>query len=310
MSTVFVWSLSQNTLYNNTVTQTRQADLDRANEKIVADVNVSRVDDYNVALNGNLSNNGPLSVQIVTLWVLDANKKTYFNKSLSITLKPGNVTTLSDPAYNIPLANSGGDLLSYWFITARGNTISEHQGTTINYNTEITNPPGSNSANYSMVSQGIGSVAMNFSQFWHCDFALKPADGTLLPPRNSLNYTVSETNYTIFHVELADYDPLGEDITLNQYSTIYVIGPHSGTVMWGFWNLVNVTGGKIYPSLSGFKVTLPLGVQTDLYFAGSLPSKTIDPGNVYPLNILLYGTKGTSDYGQNIPFVSVYLVSN
>jgi len=125
ISTVLVWSLSQNTLYNNTVTQTRQADLDRSNEKIVANVTCTGVDINSVSVNGTLENDGPLSVQIVTLWVVDANLNTSAFKSLSgITLKSGNVTTLSGPtAITVSLANSPGDSLSCWFITGRGNTV-------------------------------------------------------------------------------------------------------------------------------------------------------------------------------------------
>lgn len=304
ISTVFVWSLSQNTLYNNAVTQTRQVDLDRANEKVVGSVNVSRdTGTTNVWVNGTLENDGPLSVSIVTLWVVAANTfgSTYAYKPLSITLKPGyNITTSN----KVALGQLAGESLSCWFITARGNSISKNGGT---LSTTINNFP--TTVVGSLVSQGIGSIAMNFSYFWHYDFATKPADGTLLPSRTKANYTVSQGNYTIFHVVLANYDPEGKNITLDGNSSIYVIGSHSQTVKWGIWGLVNVTNGKIYPSQTNFKANLTLGVQTELYFAGTVSSSSIDSNAVYPLNIMAVGTKGGSDYGQNIPFVSVYLVN-
>ena len=304
ISTVFVWSLSQNTLYNNTVTQTRQADLDRSNEKIVANVTVSRVDGNKVAVNGTLENDGSLSAQIVTLWAADANQKTYnFTSPLNITLKPGNVTTLSgSTAINVTLANVPEDSLSCWFISERGNTISKNPYFAANTG---------NSVIHANVTQGIGSVAMDFSAFWHYDFPSSPAQGTPLPSQSPANYTVSASKYTVFHVVLTDFDPLGQNITLNGNSSIYILGPHSSTVMWGTWKLVNVTGGKIYPS-SGVLYNLYMGVPTVLYFSGDLTDltgKQIDPNHVYPLNILLFGTKGNDDYGQNIPFVSVYLVN-
>jgi len=68
---------------------------------------------------------------------------------------------------------------------------------------------------------------------------------------------------------------------------------------------VNVTNNKIYPT-SGVRYNLSYGVLTELYFSGAISS--IDYNNAYPLNILLCGTKGNNDYGQNIPFVSIYLV--
>ncbi len=304
ISTVFVWSLSQNTLYNNTVTQTRQADLDRSNEKIVANVTVSRVDNNNVAVNGNLSNDGPLSAQIVTLWVVDANPTTLqttyaFKSPLSITLKTGNVTTLSgSTAITVPLANSPGDSLSCWFVSGRGNTIFKNPffaANTVYWNANVT--------------QGIGSISMDFAKFNHYDFGGPPAPGTSIASYLSpSNYTISQGMNTLFHVVLTDMDPLGQNITLDGNSSIYIIGQNNGnTVKFLTANLVNVTLGKIYLS-SPAAYTLPLSMPLDIYFYGSTATLgNLADGHIYPVNIMLFGQKGGSDYGQNIPFISIYV---
>lgn len=104
---------------------------------------------------------------------------------------------------------------------------------------------------------------------------------------------------------LTDLDPLGENIVLNGNSSIYIIGQHASTVKYATWDLVNVTDHKIYPN-SGVQYNLQFGVPTELYFSNTISS--IDTGYLYPLNILLSGMKGNNDYGQNIPFVSIFLI--
>ena len=293
ISTVFVWSLSQNTLYNNTVTQTRQADLDRSNEKIVANVTVSRVNSSTVSVNGNLSNDGPLSAQIVTLWVVDNNtKNSAFKSPLSIPpLKPGDVTTLSgSTAVNVTLANSPGDSLSCWFISARGNTISK-------------NPlSAGNNIVFANVAGGIGSISMDFKQFTHYDFTSKPGDGTTLV-NEKFTYTILGTNYTIFHVVLTNLDPSGQDINLTKDSNMWAITPFSATVKGDAWMILNVTGGKVYPSSTNYFQILPNGNSADVYFGPAQGTRSA--GNVVPLNILLFGKLGSNDYGQNLPFIAL-----
>ena len=154
-------------------------------------------------------------------------------------------------------------------------------------------------------AQGIGSISFSFEQFWHYEFSGTPAQGTPLPSASPQNYTISEGTYTVYNVVLTDLDPLGENIVLNGNSSIYIIGQHAGTVKYATWDLVNVTNHKIYPN-SSVQYNLQFGVPTELYFSNTISS--IDTGHLYPLNILLSGMKGNNDYGQNVPFVSIYLV--
>jgi hypothetical protein len=313
VSTVFVWSLSQNTLYNNAVTQTRQADLDRSNENIVANVTCLPVDSNNVEVNGTLENDGPLSTQIVTLWVIDTNpttsQTTYFHKPLSITLKSGNVTTLpyGSTATTVPLANSQKDSLSCWFISGRGNTIYQNPmfnagNTTNNY-----------SSMYANVSSGIGLIGFDFKEFSHYDTSSSNTPGTLnlgLLAGFSKTYAIDATKYIIFHVVLTNYDPYGQTMYLNSSSAIYVVGSHSQTLKYDTWGLVNVTGdsknGYVLNPAWVANYTLPLYTPVDIFFAGAQTgSNKLDTPFVYPLNILVFGKLGTGDYGQNVPFVAL-----
>lgn len=49
----------------------------------------------------------------------------------------------------------------------------------------------------------------------------------------------------------------------------------------------------------------------DCYFIADSIGSAIDistpPGSIYPLNILLLGTKGGNEFGQNLPFLPIYL---
>lgn len=301
ISTVFVWSLSQNTLYNNTVTQTRQADLDRSNEKIVANITVSRVDSNNVAVDGNLSNEGPLSVQIVTLWVLDANT-TYALKSLNITLKPGNVTTLSGPTYNVPLANSSGDSLSCWFISGRGNTISKNP--LFGVNTGSGGPPP-----FALVSGGIGSISMDFAAFR--SYIVNSSD-YLGPARAS--FTISQNENLAFSINVTNLDPSQRNINLTSNSCFWALTPPkgAGTPQIYGWYIATVTNGRISNLGSGAFVTLPYNQTAKIFFGTGKTGNNLNTGPA-AVNLLLTGTlynsTSTSDYGQNLPFIALTVAS-
>jgi len=301
MSTVFVWSLSQNTLYNNTVTQTRQADLDRSNEKVLANVTCSRVDSSTVSVNGTVENDGPLSAQIVTLWALDANTTTYGFKSLNITLKPGNITTLSGPTYNVPLANSAGDSLSCWFITGRGNPISEKSvSSTIinNYSNGTGGVP-----DYARVSGGIGSISMDFKAFR--SYLL--VGSVLQAPRASFTFGYNEN--VVFSVNVTNLDITKNSILLNQLSMLWIVTPQAGAIKGYGWNIANVTNNIIAPLGPSDRMALPYNMTTIVYFGpGKAGTNALNVGGG-AVNLLLIGTIGTADYGQNLPFIGVTVTS-
>jgi len=320
ISTVFIWSLSENTRYNNTVRQANQADSDRSAEKIVANVTARRLDEGNVSVNGTLQNEGPLSVQIMTLWVQNTNKATYAHKdSLGITLKSGSVTYLSGSTTTVSLANSIGDNLDCWFISGRGNIIHINPlfgNPTININYSY--PEYST---YSNVSMGIGLIGFDFKGFAHYD-----TNSTSFPTTSrylgnlstwSRTYSYVQPCYTIFHVVLTNYDPSGQVMHIILPAAIYIIGSHAGgTVKYNTWSLVNVTGSEtigwtLNPGASVVRYDLPPETPIDVFFAGTgIDGGTLNAGSVYPMNILVFGKLGTADYGQNVPFVTVLVLGS
>lgn len=308
VSTVFVWTLSKNAAYENTMAQNRQADLDRSNEKIVANVTCSRVNGSTVSVSGTLQNVGSLSAQIVTLWVVNNNTQKYASMSpLSISpLKPGGVTILSgSTAINVTLTNSPGDILSCWFISARGNTISK--------NPLFGLVTGGNSYTYANVSQGIGLIGFDFKQFSHFDFSTQPSGNNVSLGVFQKTYTISISNYTVFHVLLTNFDPANATLTIDQNSSIYTITTQGNAVKYGKWSLVNVTGdatnGYYLNPTSSTSYTLPATAPVDVFFAGSPGSSASLATGVYPMNIMVFGKLGTNDYGQNVPFVALNILT-
>jgi hypothetical protein len=311
VSTVFLWSLSQNTQYNDAVRQSNLADLDRSNERILTNVTCYGNPYDSVLVKGTLENYGSLSVQIVSLWVVNANNTKYNYTPLDIVLAPGNTTTINE---SVTLPNSEGHSLSCWFVSERGNTISEKSMNIINNYSESSN------TTYAAVAGGIGLIGFDFKGFRHYD-VVAPEAGWI--PDD--NYPVGTLDgflktyhikpfpqYTIFHVVLTNYDPGEETMYLESNSAIYVIGSHSGTVKYHTWNVINVTGNEttgysLNPSITA-NYSLPYETPVHVFFAGENPKAgaDIDIGRVYPLNILVHGKLGIEDYGQNVPFVTLY----
>ena len=336
-STVFVWSLDQNNKYNKAVSQSTQSDIDRLNEKALANVTAYYVNNTYVTVNGTLQNSGSLIVKLNTLWVVDSTNNYTSISPQNITLKAGTTMNLTGPtALTVPLTNNKNDTRICWFVSSRGNIISQYslvlatiqnQNITTVYQTvnNVTTSGnftadgnvttvynvGGVSTTYSNVSQGIGLLAFDFKGFSHQDFESAPSS-----PNNHLNnlkktYVISQNNYTVFHVTLTNYDPNQKNMYLNGSSGIYVIGMHSQTMMYAWWKAVNVTGNTqsdftVNPGSTDITYVLPYGQPQEVFFAGSQSGKAVDPG-IYPLNIMVFGKLGTDDYGQNVPFVAINL---
>jgi archaellum component FlaF (FlaF/FlaG flagellin family) len=309
ISTVFVWSLSQNAIYNNAMAQNRQLDLDRSNEKITANVTCLRVDSNTVTINGTLKNNGPLAVQIVTAWATDLTLATYaYNSSLYIALKPGTAATLlfGTNATLINIDNSPNDTLGCWFITARGNTVSQESS----YTTIVNNYGGFGNTTWASVAQGIGAFSFDFTSFKYYNVTVGVPDRfTYSTGKNT--YTVPWGGYIAYSFNLTNLYPNGQDIVLDGRSEMWSYFPSSpGQANGPLWYISNVdlTAGTISPTYS--PITLPFNVTTEVFFARQTNSWDNQQKNqLGAINLLMYGKFGTGpaayEYAQNIPFVAV-----
>jgi hypothetical protein len=276
------------------------------NENIIATEGNSTWDSSNkVKVQAKLTNAGSIAAQIINLWVFDTSRQTYgfYNMSGS-NLNPGQVLDLTGSNAKIVTVNaSNGDNFNAWFVTARGNTVpvTESAGIII-----------------AQVSQGIGSVAMNFSSFKYYNVGSSPYRLINYPAGWAEGYSVPASSEVAFEVTLTNYDhPNKRDINLTSGSILWTIFPVTGTQPRAAgWYIVNIyDNGNIKPTFS--TVTLKFGVPTKIIFAskrdisqGFQPSSAQDwwNGNQGPsaANLLLVGKIGTSTFGQNIPFVAIY----
>lgn len=117
-----------------------------------------------------------------------------------------------------------------------------------------------------------------------------------------------------FRVVITNLDQNQRNITLAAGSVLFSIFPsQTGAFQGNAWYIVNVNGtGAIFNSYK--PITLVYNVATPLYFASNVPG-TYSPfkqaafTGTCPVNLALIGTIGGTPFGQNIPFVSIEVVS-
>jgi len=301
---VFMWTLSQNTMYNEAVRARNQEEADRQNENVVAVSGNYSVSGDQVTVKVVLKNAGSIAVQIINLWVLDTDpsNRRYANKSLSLNLNPGNVTNLVESSpltVTIPGASSS-HIFASWFATTRGNTIPLEKEQSIIV---------------AQLAQGIGSLALDFQTFRYFTYETSTKLANYSQGIKSFNVPGSGTPIA-FGANLTNLDPSKQTLTFNVYSNMWLVFP-GAPGQTPQWYIVNVaTDGTIAPSYS--PISLAYGETKLVVFASSRPVKevgsfstnSISPAitpNPCAVNLLLLGILGTRDYGQNIPFVSLYV---
>jgi len=312
---VFLWTISQNAVYNQAVSAANQKNVDRMNENVVATLgNYTVLSGNRVAVEAKLTNEGSVATQLINLWVFDTSKQTYgFNDTIASrsesNLNPGQFWDLTGSKAIIVTVPAAGSLdnLNAWFVTARGNTVP------VTVTTGII---------VAQVSQGIGSIAMDFGSFVYYNVTYVQVGNKYILetwPNGKEGFYVPYKKDIAFRVMLINFDPNKRTITLISHSALWMIfktnlptQPRSG-----WWHIVNVDGtGTITSKLEGsfVDITLSYGQSTMVYFASENDLATDDFAKSQcgwdgpaAVNLMLFGKIGTSTYGQNIPFVSVYV---
>ncbi len=295
-STVFVWSLNQNTRYNNAVTQKNQMVLDQQNENLEAKDAIYYRSGNVVSVSVRIENHGPLPSQILTLWVSDATTGAFGHKSMNISIAAGDVMDFSMSHVPVTMEGSlgGNDTYTSWFITNRGNTVP-------------CQVPKSDTVIMAHVAAGIGSIAMDSKTFTQYTVT----NGNLGP--NSSSYIVSRTPVLAFSVFVTNWDSSEKEITLNSRSCFWVINPpaSNGAIKGYTWNIAKINGNAIAPLSGSDLITLPYGVATKIYFYYPTGINQVLNDGAAAVNLLLIGTIQTNpiaDYGQNLPFISISIV--
>ncbi|UCE44257.1 MAG: hypothetical protein JSV57_01865 [Candidatus Bathyarchaeota archaeon] len=280
---VFIWTLSRNADYTQAVREENQQNVDRQGENVIAYNANYTVSEDKVRIKVTLKNAGSMAVHIINLWIFDTDHENqrYANKSCDYGLSPGQVLYLRDelsPTVIIPGANASHRFVS-WFVTARGNTVPVAD---------------SEDVIVAEIAQGIGSISMDFPTFRYYEVI----GYTLGPAQYSFNLPAKRE--TIIGVVLTNLDPRRQDIIISKYSCFWLSVPPKNAM--AYWSIVKVEGEKFLPL--DFQ-RLEYGSPTLVHF-GPAKAEAL-AGHQAAANILLYGTIGDEDYGQNIPFISLYL---
>ncbi|MFQ6064039.1 MAG: hypothetical protein ACE5L6_01050 [Candidatus Bathyarchaeia archaeon] len=296
---VFIWTLSQNAQYTQTVKDENQKNVDRQSEHLIASGTNYSVSGDEVTVKVTLRNAGSVAAQVINLWVFDTTEQKYTNKSLNLNLNPGEALPLigsSSLKVNLSGANASHEFASY-FVTARGNTIP------LTSTEDII---------VAELAQGIGSIAMEFYTFRY--FEYEGSKKLANYPSGIVSFDVPSSTNVAFGCRLTNLDPRRQPIIFDSHSLLWIFQPVSSVPHSTWWYLVNVADdGTISSTFS--PITIAYGETKLLVFAsdddvgtsGFGRQKTPSKALSVPVFLLLHGTIGGAPYGQNIPFVSLYI---
>ena len=314
-TSVFLWTLSQNTLYNQAVKGIRQMEADSSSEAIAtshASYTIPQTGTVEVGVT--ISNEGPVSAQIVTAWVVwiaEGTKRYGFNDTLNnINLSPGDTVPVTIRV-SIPGVNSTGTF-SGWLTTARGNMVPLEEKKV----EEIT---------VANVAAGIGSVSMNFTDFKYYNVTNIGSKQNPIYVLDKYKDGGGEGYFVIqggegiaFEVSLTNFDRNESELILFSASVFWTLFPDPENPLQArgaMWYIVNVNDDGIIAE-DFTPVPLPYCVETKVFFASKkdVVREGFDPklsryAGITPVNLALFGEMDGSAYGQNVPFVSIY-VSN
>ncbi len=307
-SSYFFYTLAQNTSYNASVREKNQLDLDRMSESAVAYNSVYTLNGNSVNITTVIKNNGPSPIRFTTIWlkVNNTNYQNYnCNPSVDTLVSAGDAVTKSFTVSIVGIP-SGGNSYTSWLMTSRGNTVPLV-------------PLSTQNIIVAQVSQGIGSIAMNFSTFVYRTTSDVGSGSNHTYVVNNHNgpgfsgYSVPSLSTVAFTVTLINFDEKG-DVYLSSSSALWVLFPTTSQQPRGaWWYIVNVSPstGKILPVTPSTQIRLIFGQPTNVTFAsisdtaGSIGISAAGYAGPSAANLMLFGQDAGMTFGQNIPFVSI-----
>lgn len=195
---VYTFMQERNNAYQDTVSQVAQMDTDRNAEQLSIFANCTpTVAGSQVNVIYDVENTGPLTVQIVRLWVLASPDNTTGNTTMNLALQPSgsnsNITSVS-----ITFSRSSTPTFTIHFVTARGNIFSPNRNplpvgdvgsVTVSSQSPYPVSPGL-SANYSItVYRGL----LNDSFFASLSISQLPTPTSYTFSLNILSFAVNDT---------------------------------------------------------------------------------------------------------------------
>ena len=295
----FVVVLNRTTTLEQTLTQTRQVDLDKGDEQLI--VSSQNADDFfdidanakTVTVKCMLSNTGTLPVEVVRLWVQDVTQPEVASSPISSTdgtVAAGQVKALSGTV-TFSSAIQSNDQFQFWFVSARGNQFSFK-----------TND------GYYGVSSVVGSLILNWANFKYYDIEDLSRPPTTLPAP-TYGMALPNNHDALIAATLINLDTQQRAISLTHKSLISGTpidtngNPHAVFNAW----ISKVDANTYYGQFDeDDTLVLPYGVPKTVYFG-----PVSRDNDIVPFNMVLVGRFTTTGvaYGQNIPFVTLEFIS-
>jgi hypothetical protein len=306
-SAYFFYTLSQNDVYNLAVKQQNQLDFARLSETAQASNTTYEINTNGyVSVKSQIQNTGSSPINFVTIWTCaSVNGWSNYNfTTLNVIVPAGGAYSVNLNVAIAGVATTNSYAVTSWLITSRGNTVALPKQLAI-----------TNGVLISQTTQGIGSLIMNFQNFYY----YKISSGTVNFASQASGYYVNSVDAPLaFRVEITNLNTTS-DIKLDRNSEFFSILPFTGGAYQAItWYIVNVNSTTGQISNTYTDVTLPHlssagPVPVLVYFASEVPvQNTFTPLPVNrmatgtcPVNLALVGTIGGTRFGQNIPFVSI-----
>lgn len=307
-SGIFLWTVTQNLSHQKAILESNRIDHEQFSEKVAARDGVYTIlAGDQVQVDATLVNIGPVPIKIMNLWVYDATLGRYgFNDTID-TLLDLNLKSADTKSASVLVQISGAqpsDDFEAWFMTARGNAI------TIEEKYDLST---------ALASQ-IGLLTFNFEEFRYFTYYTSPNTQLQDYDTGSKSYNVPSDTYVAFGANLTNVDPNRRTMTIDSHTLIWVPdNTKSATVHEGkYFYVVNVDpNGNIASTFTN--ITLEPGKSKLIVFASSdegsfssgkrvqFESNKKWNQNTICTFILIHGTFDSTPYGQNIPFVALYI---
>lgn len=320
-SAYFAYSIAQNTTYNEAV---RQNNLDQLSYQAES-INVTSMPKYNVlknntvGVNVDLQNDGSVQVQIRTLWVHGVNSTHYNYVELGSSLAPGQSMTITRnlTINGVVVSQTANETFYGWVVTSRGKTISlypahetgpkgEKGDTGSTGSTGPQGPAGPPSVT-ALVSQGIGSISMDFKSYLSYTVTGSGSSGTLTLPDPAFKFSLSSR--IAFSLNVTNLDPSHMSLNLTSDCQMWLYSPASGAIKGEVWKMASVNNEVVTTLTSSQFIILPYNQTTTLYFGPYKPGGSNLGVGITAVNLVLTGKIGNLDYGQNLPFISLMATS-
>jgi len=157
-------------------------------------------------------------------------------------------------------------------------------------------------ANTALISQGIGSIAMNFKSFLM--YTVNGSGGLMYA---SPAYTFALGTNIAFSLNVTNMDPTGGVINLTRLSCLWIFSPASGAIKGQQWPLATVNNNVVTPLAVGQSLTLAYNQSTRIYFGPVVGTGNNLNTGISGVNLILTGKVGMYDYGQNLPFITLII---